>query len=242
MAAAAARPAPRRALLAVALIYVLAQVAVRALKPMLADLFRPETLHAKVLFQIGCSAVFLWVMFAAVTLTLRAQGRRLSDIGWGAKAAWPGWLMALLVVAFYAGMLAVGPMRSAPLFSDWSLFRIGSALTVAVTAGICEETLFRGFVMTEARSAGLNVFGQILLSAALFGLAHFGWGGLGGGGFNLATAIGAAVSTAILGALLAATYALGGRSLTPVILAHGLIDLIIEPWLMLYALQGFGRH
>jgi hypothetical protein len=56
-------------------------------------------------------------------------------------------------------------------------FEIALWIAVSVTAGICEETAFRGYlqrqlmVMTGSRSAGM------LLAAAAFGLAHLyqGW-------------------------------------------------------------------
>jgi uncharacterized protein len=53
-------------------------------------------------------------------------------------------------------------------------------LALAVTAGICEEFIFRGFAMAALRRAGLPVWAVVLLSSALFGLAHLyqGRGGL----------------------------------------------------------------
>ena len=43
--------------------------------------------------------------------------------------------------------------------------------------------------------------------------------------------------TFVLGVALAITYAIGKRSLTPVIISHALIDVIIEPWLLLSFFQ-----
>ena len=39
--------------------------------------------------------------------------------------------------------------------------------------------------------------------------------------------------TFVLGVALATTYVIGKRSLTPVIISHSLIDVLIEPWLLL---------
>jgi len=50
--------------------------------------------------------------------------------------------------------------------------------------------------------------------------------------------IGAMTATAILGLMMAVTYLGSARSLTPAIVAHGLIDIVIEPWLLLYAVTG----
>ena len=55
-----------------------------------------------------------------------------------------------------------------------------SFLALAATAGLCEEFLYRGFVMAALSRAGLPVWGVVLLSSVLFGLAHLyqGRGGL----------------------------------------------------------------
>lgn len=53
-------------------------------------------------------------------------------------------------------------------------------LALAVTAGLCEEFLYRGFAMAVLTRAGLPVWGVVLMSSVLFGLAHLyqGRGGL----------------------------------------------------------------
>jgi len=53
-------------------------------------------------------------------------------------------------------------------------------LALAVTAGICEEFLYRGFAMAALTRVGLPVWGVVLISSILFGLAHLyqGRGGL----------------------------------------------------------------
>jgi len=51
---------------------------------------------------------------------------------------------------------------------------------LAITAGLCEEFLYRGFAMAALSRAGLPAWGVVLLSSVLFGLAHLyqGRGGL----------------------------------------------------------------
>jgi membrane protease YdiL (CAAX protease family) len=53
-------------------------------------------------------------------------------------------------------------------------------LALAVTAGVCEEFLYRGFAMAALARAGLPAWGVVLVSSVLFGLAHLyqGRGGL----------------------------------------------------------------
>jgi uncharacterized protein len=84
---------------------------------------------------------------------------------------------------------------------------------LAVTAGICEEFIYRGFAIAVFLRAGLPSWSVVLLSSVLFGLAHLyqGRGGL--------------LGTMILGALFGAAR-MGYDSLVPVILWHAAVDCI----------------
>jgi membrane protease YdiL (CAAX protease family) len=86
-------------------------------------------------------------------------------------------------------------------------------IVVALTAGICEEILFRGFLMYYlftkfGQSAAFAVVG----SCVVFGLQHLYQGGKG------------VVTTALIGAIFALSFALSGSLLLPIIL-HALTDL-----------------
>ena len=83
---------------------------------------------------------------------------------------------------------------------------------LAVTAGVCEEFLYRGFAMTAFLRWGLPLWIAVVASSLLFGLAHLYQGR---GGF---------VSTTILGLLFGATCA-AVVSLVPVMLWHIGVDL-----------------
>jgi CAAX protease family protein len=184
------------------------------------------------------SIVLVWSLFAASCVLLRLRGQTLASIGFGRPARIWGWLIALLFAALYGGFTLMGMMHAgAPVTTDWSFFRIAIALGIGVSAGICEETVFRGFIMGQARDGGAHWSLQIVLSALLFGLAHMGWGGMSGQ-VQMQQVIGAVGATATLGLMMAISYLASGRSLTPVVVAHGIIDVMIEPWLLLYALTG----
>jgi membrane protease YdiL (CAAX protease family) len=88
-----------------------------------------------------------------------------------------------------------------------------SYLALAVTAGVCEEFLYRGFAMAALARTGLPVWGVVLLSSVLFGMAHLYQGRSG------------LVSTLLLGVMFAVariTY----HSLAPIILWHVAVDVV----------------
>ena len=86
-------------------------------------------------------------------------------------------------------------------------------LALAITAGICEEFLYRGFAMAALAHAGLSAWLVILISSTLFGLAH-SYQGRGG-----------IVMTFIVGLVLGASR-LAYNSLVPAVFWHSAIDTV----------------
>ena len=86
-------------------------------------------------------------------------------------------------------------------------------LGLAVTAGLCEEFLYRGFAMAAFGRAGLPVWGVVLSSSILFGLAHLyqGRGGI--------------VSTLVIGTVFG-TARIAYDGLLPVMLWHFAVDAV----------------
>jgi membrane protease YdiL (CAAX protease family) len=238
MKAVSSGPGPITALLLAVCAFVVVYANVQLFRVEILSRFTTHGVREVVALRALTSLLLDWAMFAAIVIILRLRGQRLRDIGWARRSPLMGWLTAAVVAVLYAGFTVMGPaLRHAPLLSDWSLFRVGTALAIGVSAGICEEAVFRGFVMTQAREAGSATWLQVLLSAILFGLAHVGWGGLTGH-FQLGPMIGAVMATVVLGALLALVYHASRRSLMPVVAAHGAIDMVIEPWLLLFVATG----
>lgn len=85
---------------------------------------------------------------------------------------------------------------------------------VGVTAGVCEEWLYRGFFLAvvAALAGGADTWLLVVVAAAAFGLAHAYQGPAG------------VVTTGVLGGVMAALYLQTGSLLLPVVL-HALIDL-----------------
>jgi len=84
---------------------------------------------------------------------------------------------------------------------------------LAVTAGLCEEFLYRGFVMAVLAHIGFPIWAAVLVSSVMFGLAHLYQGRSG-----------------LLGTLLIGTVLGMARiaydSLIPVIFWHSALDLV----------------
>lgn len=86
-------------------------------------------------------------------------------------------------------------------------------LLLALTAGVCEEFMFRGFVIAALLRFGLATWIVIVLSSVLFGLAHL-YQGKGG-----------SIATGLLGALFAMAR-ISYHSLLPVTVWHAVLDLV----------------
>jgi uncharacterized protein len=84
---------------------------------------------------------------------------------------------------------------------------------LAVTAGLCEEFLYRGFAMAALSRTGLPTAAVILLSSVLFGMAHLYQGRAG------------FVSTTVLGIFFGASRA-AIDSLAPMVVWHMCVDVV----------------
>jgi len=86
-------------------------------------------------------------------------------------------------------------------------------LALAITAGLCEEFLYRGFAMAVLVHVGLQAWAVVLLSSILFGLAH-SYQGRGG-----------IVMTLLIGLIFGSSRFIYG-SLVPAILWHSAVDVV----------------
>lgn len=148
-------------------------------------------------------------------------------------AIWPAWAMAGAVTIAYV----LYACRALPLvgqrFFDRHWLKL-LAIPFALVTGTMEEIWFRKLVMDWALHHGEGAVVQVVASAAIFGVAHGIWGLFGR---QWRVAVGATLATGALGGLLAIVYLIGGRQLAPCIWAHMLINLAIEPWLIVAAVS-----
>ena len=88
------------------------------------------------------------------------------------------WIVALLVLAVVARLVhSAGMQQAARNIAPRNLFETGVWILLSITAGICEETIFRGYLQRQFAAWTRNRPVGVLLSAALFGAGHIYQGG-----------------------------------------------------------------
>jgi membrane protease YdiL (CAAX protease family) len=172
--------------------------------------------------QWALAAVGLLVFFSSSLTAFSVGFRTLPPL---TGLTWAGGLAALSVAGIGAGLVLewrgwwpAEPELVRVLIPRTRQEKIWSVVLLAPTAALCEEFLYRGFLLAQLsqwlRSGSL----AWVASSLAFGLAHVyqGWSGM--------------VRASLLGALLAYSVLHFG-SLYPSMLAHGLIDAVALAWL-----------
>lgn len=173
------------------------------------------------------TVAFQWLLVAVVAW--RAYAHQLSPENLGLVIHSPGMTLLISVglVTILSGLQYFGIRQTAALpASSYSRLReislrlmprsLVEALAfsaLAITASVCEEFLYRGFVFAVLYLASGSIIVAILGSSVLFGLAHFYQGPRG------------LITTFVLGLIFAATRFWIGN-LVPVIAAHLAVDLL----------------
>lgn len=162
-----------------------------------------------------------WLIFAVVFLVLRKGKENLSAVGFsGLTPANLGIGLGFLLVAnvILLGLAQVlgffhltVPEEIAFILPRTNTERLFWVI-LSVTAGICEETGFRGYVLTKLNLFTNNWYLTVALSSLCFGLGHFYQG------------IGGVILTGTYGLLFCLLF-IWRKSLVPGIIAHSLQDL-----------------
>jgi uncharacterized protein len=171
--------------------------------------------------------VFQWIAAAVAAWRAWAHGYTARQLG----LAMPGRFRLLAITVFGAVLIVTlqwlnlrrmgrsssplrGPIQAlAERILPQSTKELAPFLALALTAGLCEEFLYRGFAMAVLGRTGLPTGVVVLLSSILFGLAHLYQGRAG------------FVSTMVLGILFGISRAALG-SLLPVIVWHVGVDVV----------------
>ena len=127
---------------------------------------------------------FEWLLFAYVVGGVRRHGASalvvlgtrwnsfrelLRDIGIAAAF----WLIAAVILQVIGGLLyAHAPRPNQEFLLPHNIGELALWIALSVSAGICEETIFRGYLQRQLAAFTKSAPAGILLSAAAFGAAH----------------------------------------------------------------------
>jgi membrane protease YdiL (CAAX protease family) len=188
------------------------------------------------LLWIVGGAIPEWLFVGIVWYVVRARGSSFSQLGVGNRGTLAAWIIAISAAALsIASNLRFFPAAHIPILYAFMPhgWHLPAALMMGLTAGICEEVLFRGFLMTEFAAAGYGRVMQICLPAIAFGLSHAGLMSRGWLAW-----IGIVAPTTLLGMVWGLSYLMGKRSLLPPMFAHFLNDATALPWIMFLMFTG----
>ncbi len=189
-------------------------------------LARPSVDTKEKLALYAATIAFQWVLVGVVVWRSLTRGLTIEELGLGSHS-WAGIATGGLFGAILIGGLQwlnlrrIGKMEGeapellrklANRLLPVSLLEYLPYSALAITAGVCEEFIYRGFAIAAFSKAGLPIWSVVIISSALFGLAH-AYQGRGG-----------IIRTGIFGVLLAIGR-LGFGSLVPVMMWHAGLDL-----------------
>lgn len=175
----------------------------------------------------GSTMAFQWLLAGIVAWRALARGLTLAQLGLTRPITLDLLLLSLAGTILFAAfqwfnLRRVGHMTGAvPEFMRKLAERVlpksplefAPYCALAMTAGICEEFLYRGFTMAVLTRLGLAAWLVVLISSVLFGLAHTYQGKTG------------VVGTTLMG-LVFGTARVAVRTLVPVIVWHTVVDIV----------------
>lgn len=179
-------------------------------------------------FGAAFQLAFLGVMvFVFKSRTTKAALKSLSE-----KAPRRGWMIAGAIVLVEVGIVGFFFIPEPSMLLGISFFSLTMALVPALD-GFTQEVVFRGYLLRRLDGAGFGKAFQIVLSGLAFGALHFNYGG---GGETLSEMLIPALGTFGLGAVLAFACQKSDYKILPVVVAHVLIILFLQPELALSSL------
>lgn len=181
--------------------------------------------HPNHIAMYGRTMLFEWLLFGFVLLGVRLHGTSLLAV---LGERWSSALQVLRDVGIALAFLVVsitlqsvlgshmhggGPDPAVQFLMPHGSSEIAMWVALSLTAGICEETLFRGYLQKQFMALTQSDTLGILFSATMFGLAH------GYQGFSRAVQIG------VLGVMYG-ILTQWRRSVRPGMISHTLQDVL----------------
>jgi membrane protease YdiL (CAAX protease family) len=214
-----------------------------ALTPWLAKLIKtslPAAQHGsepqRFLLSFAAGILSEWIVVLGVWLLLKRRGQNFKSLGTWRIGNCAAWALALSLASLStASNLRFLPRMHVPISNAFMPhgFHLAASPALGITAGFCEEVLFRGFLMTEFADAGYSGFAQVFFPGLGFAVAHLGYSVYG-----VVAAIGIIIPTALLGMLWGVAYLLGKRALVPCMVAHFINDATAGPWIAYFMFTG----
>jgi uncharacterized protein len=164
-----------------------------------------------------------WALVATVRGAVHDRGLRLRDVIGGRWASWKDVVrdvalcVPFLLIWFGSARLLhrlLGPDTAKSINSllPQSTIEIGLWIALSITAGICEEIVFRGYFQKQFAAYTKSIVGGVVLQGVVFGLGHSYQG------------LKQVIIIAVLGMIYGA-FAAWRRSLRPGMIAHAWTDI-----------------
>lgn len=191
-------------------------------KEIIIENFHVESLMAKVII----SKILIWVIFFLTILySIRVEKRKFTE--WeDVPYRWPFYVKIIIFTFFAFAVVGIGTSNllhhlgfSSKTTEDLSAFvkQYPFFIYVAsITAGIVEEYIFRGYMMTRIYAISGSKFWAILISSLIFSAAHYSYGTV----FML-------LQPFLFGLIFAVLY-FKYRNIKVLIVVHILWDIIIQ--------------
>ncbi|NIU44107.1 MAG: CPBP family intramembrane metalloprotease [Nitrospinaceae bacterium] len=178
-------------------------------------------------FTRSVAAQLFFIVVLAVVIRNRTVLEALRSLRQKAPAA--GWFIALAAAFIHATVLAAGWIENPSRIFDVSLLNLSLSLIPAAD-GFSQEVFFRGYVVLRLARDGFSRTTQVVVSGLLFGLLHWNWG-LHLSAPSWLDVLSPVLGTFILGVVFAFAFQASKYRLLPVVVAHVLLIIIIQPWL-----------
>jgi membrane protease YdiL (CAAX protease family) len=211
------------------LIVLLVLIVLKTFSPMVEN----DLIRKQLLIWIINVIMIIWVF-----LGMKIRGESLSDFGLdftykGIKSLlklimWSLIVFVLAALAFVVGSIIMANITGIPEQADMSGYdyfqgRIGlflvSMLGIYFVSSFGEEFFYRAFLINRITEMGISkkwgVYIAVLLSAIVFGFAHYQWGPMG------------IVQTTFMGLALGICYLWLKKKLLILVLAHAYMDTIL---------------
>lgn len=185
---------------------------------------------------VGLLAIATWGLLAVIRnrSDLASIGFRVVPAGlffdWAVLIIFVGFLgIGLLALLASWKLLPMPPDEIDPLTPRTTQQKLLAGLVLAPTIGVCEEFLYRGFVLSELTGRLHSLTLAFLLSSVAFGVWHAYQGTIG------------IIRASMIGALLAFPVIAVG-SLYPSMALHSAYDALVFVWILPRKLRRQHRH